>query len=746
MSPRLERRRALTPAAIVVAVLSLVAGMLTFTPPAPAQAAALPSSILEGGFIISDAEFFDSDSMTAAQIQSFLNARMSTCKAKSGDPTCLKSFKTDLPKKAADRYCKAVAAKKGATAAQVIAAAAAACGINPKVILVMLQKEQGLVTSTAPSEWAYRAAMGQACPDTAPCDEAAAGFVNQVYKGARQLQVYTQNPTSFNYRAGQVNTIKWHPTSSCGSSKVFIQNQATANLYIYTPYRPNVAALAAGSATGDSCSAYGNRNFYNYYVSWFAPGSSTSTGSPAQVAACTVPPSADIAAASGTATVTASSTAGKKAPTRHCTSGQATLEKNDTVSVTGAYGAWIRVKSGSKTMWVLKSALKLSSTGTPAAGGSVCALPAESSVTKASGTAVVATATLNARKAPSTSCDTGRVQIKMGASYKRTATYGVWWRITISGAPYWVHSAYVSLQSTSTPAPVPTPRPTPTQTTTPPKPTPTPTASPTPSASPTPTPSETPVAVTKTRYLTKATQLRTAPGASSVVSTLVTATKVSVTSTKAGWSAVTVGSATGWVETSRLNAKKPSLGKTSTLQASKSVVVRVAVSSKSKAVKTLSKGTKVTVVDKTSKWRAVTVGSTKGWVLASSLKALPQKTTMKTTASLNVRAKATISSKIIVTLKKGAKVTVTASSGSWRKVSVSGKTGWVHGKYLTAVTTKKTMTATANVNLRSSASTSAKIITLVKKGSKVTVTASSGKWRKATVGGKTGWIHGDYLK
>jgi len=53
---------------------------------------------------------------------------------------------------------------------------------------------------------------------------------------------------------------------------------------------------------------------------------------------------------------------------------------------------------------------------------------------------------------------------------------------------------------------------------------------------------------------------------------------------------------------------------------------------------------------------------------------------------------------------------------------------------------------TVNVNLRSSASTSAKILATLKKGTKVTVTASKGAWRKAKVGSRTGWIHGDYLK
>src|SRR5699024_1304734 len=38
-----------------------------------------------------------------------------------------------------------------------------------------------------------------------------------------------------------------------------------------TPYQPNKAALAAGYGIGDACSAYGNRNFYNYYTDWFGP-------------------------------------------------------------------------------------------------------------------------------------------------------------------------------------------------------------------------------------------------------------------------------------------------------------------------------------------------------------------------------------------------------------------------------------------------------------------------------------------
>ena len=65
------------------------------------------------------------------------------------------------------------------------------------------------------------------------------------------------------------NNVRYNPNASCGSSPVYIANQATAGLYNYTPYQPNAAALAAGAGSGDYCSAYGNRNFWIYFTNWF---------------------------------------------------------------------------------------------------------------------------------------------------------------------------------------------------------------------------------------------------------------------------------------------------------------------------------------------------------------------------------------------------------------------------------------------------------------------------------------------
>ena len=116
--------------------------------------------------------------------------------------------------------------------------------------------------------------MGQGCPDTAACDTRYYGFFNQVYGAAWQLKRYAQpaghEPVLHVVRARKDVERPLAPERGVRvSSPVLIQNQATANLYYYTPYQPNAAAIRAGYGEGDACSAYGNRNFYQYFTDWF---------------------------------------------------------------------------------------------------------------------------------------------------------------------------------------------------------------------------------------------------------------------------------------------------------------------------------------------------------------------------------------------------------------------------------------------------------------------------------------------
>lgn len=259
---------------MLTALLAGVGLLVAGAPSSPASAA--DSSAFDPGYIISDEKFHDSSSMSASQIQSFLNSRVPTC---SSGYTCLKDFRQTTWTRAADAQCASYAGRADETAAEIIYRVGQACGINPQVLLVLLQKEQTLVTSTAPTAYKYNTATGYACPDTAPCDLEFAGFYNQVYKAAWQYRRYEVNKFAFGYfPVGQTTNIQYHPRPECGTQRVYIQNQATANLYYYTPYVPNAAALGNLYGTGDGCSAYGNRNFWRIFTDWFgAPSSGRST-------------------------------------------------------------------------------------------------------------------------------------------------------------------------------------------------------------------------------------------------------------------------------------------------------------------------------------------------------------------------------------------------------------------------------------------------------------------------------------
>lgn len=237
-------------------------------PSGPVKTADL--SKFKPGNIISDAAFFDKGTMTEAQIQMFLESKVRTCQT---GYTCLKDWYDTSRTTSADAMCGAYSGGYRERASAIIYKVAQACGINPQVILVTLQKEQGLVLHTWPSEWRYTIAMGQGCPDTAACDTRYYGFFNQVYGAAWQLKRYGNPPGTSKYftwyAPGKTWNVLYNPNSACGSSPVYIENQATANLYYYTPYQPNAASIRAGYGEGDGCSTYGNRNFYNYFNDWF---------------------------------------------------------------------------------------------------------------------------------------------------------------------------------------------------------------------------------------------------------------------------------------------------------------------------------------------------------------------------------------------------------------------------------------------------------------------------------------------
>ncbi len=208
-------------------------------------------------------------SQPISQGSSQTRAQWAAANSKPAPPyTCLKDYMVDFYGMSADQYCGALNYGKY-SAAGIIYWVSKACDVSPKVLIVLLQKEQNLVTDDWPWPIQYQAATGYGCPDTAACDQSYSGLFNQIYYAARQYQKYAQQPNLFNYKSMVTRNINYNPDASCGGSDVYLQNQATAGLYNYTPYQPNSAALNNLYGTGDNCSAYGNRNFWRMYNDWF---------------------------------------------------------------------------------------------------------------------------------------------------------------------------------------------------------------------------------------------------------------------------------------------------------------------------------------------------------------------------------------------------------------------------------------------------------------------------------------------
>ena len=203
-------RRVLVTLLTAVCGAAVLAGVLT-TSSAPRLAEAADPSQFRPGNIISDQLFFDGNAMTAPAVQTFLNQKNPNCVAAPDGTPCLKNYRQDTWSRAADANCPGTyVGAPGETAATIIAKVGQACGISQRVLLVLLQKEQGLVTLSGRDLNAtrYQKATGYACPDTAPCDAQYFGFYNQVCMSAWRYKWYAANPGYLGRRVGATVQIR----------------------------------------------------------------------------------------------------------------------------------------------------------------------------------------------------------------------------------------------------------------------------------------------------------------------------------------------------------------------------------------------------------------------------------------------------------------------------------------------------------------------------------------------------------
>ncbi len=138
---------------LAACLLALAVGVSALGAPSPAKALVEP---FEPTQIISDEEFSDVYAMSCDQIQAFLNERSGI----------LKSY-VDGDKSAAQHVCEQ----------------ANRFGVNPRLLLALVQKEQGLLTETTPSDYALNWAAG-----CGPGWDSTRGFGTQMECAARTLR------------------------------------------------------------------------------------------------------------------------------------------------------------------------------------------------------------------------------------------------------------------------------------------------------------------------------------------------------------------------------------------------------------------------------------------------------------------------------------------------------------------------------------------------------------------------------
>ena len=271
--------------------------------------------------------------------------------------------------------------------------------------------------------------------------------------------------------------------------------------------------------------------------------------------------------------------------------------------------------------------------------------------------------------------------------------------------------------------------------------------------------------------------LRKGPGTSySKIVVLKKGAKVDIVAKSSNnWYKVKYGKGFGYVYSKYVTVKsetptnKEDVAYSATGTVKSNVYVRKAASTSAKKLGVLKKGTKVTIVAKnyTGNWYKVKYNKGFGYVSAKYVTVKTPTPTNKDIAfdatgtiksNVYVRETASTSAKKLGVLKKGTKVTIVAKNytGNWYKVKYNKGFGYVSAKYVTVKTPTPankdiafdaTGTIKSNVYVRETASTSAKKLGVLKKGTEVTIVAktSTEAWYKVKYNDGYGYVSSKYV-
>ncbi len=201
--------------------------------------------------IISDLEILDYSAMSLSDIQQFLQDKGSYLANYSTEDAfgTVRKASEIIYNAAANNYDCGSAVLSDAPTDQEKQQKCQKIFINPKFLLVLLQKEQSLIEEASPSASHLDWATGYGCPDSGGCNARWKGFGKQVNSAALQFRDYLDRPQLYTYKVGVTYTVK---NTNKPDMDITPANQATAALYNYTPHVYN-----------------GNFNFYKIWQRYF---------------------------------------------------------------------------------------------------------------------------------------------------------------------------------------------------------------------------------------------------------------------------------------------------------------------------------------------------------------------------------------------------------------------------------------------------------------------------------------------
>lgn len=211
--------------------------------------------------IIDDDEMLDTESMSVADIQEFLESQdsyLAQYKTTNAYGTPNKSAAEIIYDAANNNYdCDDADLSDNPTEAERQQKCEHITTINPKVIIATIQKESSLIENPNYNAKLDGYSLGYGCPDSGGCNPRYKGFAKQINSAALQFRAYMNENNRYPYKVGQtyVLTNPYNAYCADATTTVTIDNSATAALYNYTPHVYN-----------------GNYNFYRLYKAYFPAG------------------------------------------------------------------------------------------------------------------------------------------------------------------------------------------------------------------------------------------------------------------------------------------------------------------------------------------------------------------------------------------------------------------------------------------------------------------------------------------